>query len=85
KRSLPTTYYSQQSGLGIAVDFLRHNKINTSQHLRIGAIGLGTGTIAALGHKGDYIRFYEIDPDIEKVANEYFYYLRDSAAKIEID
>ncbi|MCS5712724.1 fused MFS/spermidine synthase [Candidatus Berkiella aquae] len=85
KRSLPTTYYSQKSGLGVAIDFLRYNIINTSQHLRIGAIGLGTGTIAALGHKGDFIRFYEIDPDIEKVANEYFYYLRDSAAKIEID
>lgn len=84
KRMIPTTYYNQKSGLGATIDFLRYNNINTAKHLHIGAIGLGAGTIAALAHKGDSIRFYEIDPDIEIVAKDYFFYLRDSVATIDI-
>jgi spermidine synthase len=54
--------------------------------LRVGAIGLGVGTIAAYGLHGDYIRFYEINPAVTKIADEsgYFTYLRDSRARIEI-
>jgi hypothetical protein len=55
--------------------------------VRIGVIGLGTGTIAAWGLTGDYIRFYELNPTIIKLAtdpNGYFTYLRDSSAKVDI-
>ncbi len=83
-RSSATTYYSQKSGIGIAIEYLRQQKINTPMHLHIGAIGLGTGTIAALAHNGDTIRFYELDPDIVKATNQYFSFLSDSPAKIEI-
>lgn len=83
-RGNATTYYSQKSGVGVAIDFLRQRNINSSDHLKIGAIGLGTGTIAALAHKGDSLRFYELDPDIEKAAKEYFYFLSDSPATIEV-
>ena len=30
--------------------------------MRVGVIGLGTGTLAAYGRPGDYYRFYEINP-----------------------
>lgn len=82
-RTSATTYYSQKSGIGIAIEYLRQQKINTPMHLRIGAIGLGTGTIAALAHKGDTIRFYELDPDIVTAAKQYFSFLSDSPGKIE--
>ncbi len=55
--------------------------------LRVGAIGLGVGTIAAYGLSGDYFRFYEINPAVTKIAagqNGYFSYLRDSRAQIDI-
>ncbi len=41
-RSQPTTYYSKTSGVAIAIDH-----ISQRRKVRIGAIGLGTGTLAA--------------------------------------
>ncbi len=48
--------------------------------LRIGVVGLGAGTVAALGQEGDEIRFYDINPDVIRIAKEYFYFLDDSEA-----
>ncbi|MGH9733105.1 MAG: spermidine synthase [Candidatus Acidiferrales bacterium] len=52
--------------------------------LHVGAIGLGIGTIATYGRAGDSYTFYEINPLVEKVAEQQFTFLRDSPAKIEI-
>jgi spermidine synthase len=53
--------------------------------LRVGAIGLGVGTIAAYGLPRDYIRFYEINPAVIEIASgRYFTYLRDSGARIDV-
>jgi spermidine synthase len=55
--------------------------------IRIGAIGLGIGTVVAYGKSGDYIRFYEINPAVTKIAtdpNGFFTYLRDTPAKVDI-
>jgi hypothetical protein len=35
----------------------------------IGLVGLGTGTLAAYGQAGDYLRFYEINPDVLRLAS----------------
>jgi spermidine synthase len=48
---------------------------------------LGAGTIAAYGRPGDYIRYYEINPDVINTATDpkgYFTFLGDSRAKVEI-
>jgi hypothetical protein len=74
----PTTYYGPDSGVGIA---LRHF---SGAPQRVGVIGLGVGTIAAYGHAGDYFRFYEINPSVESIARNYFTYLRDTPAKVDI-
>lgn len=87
KRLKPTTYFSYQSGIGLAIRFKREHKLEQRtiyKGLRMGVIGLGTGTIAALGGMGDFIRFYEIDPDIEKMATTYFSYLQHSPAVTEV-
>ena len=52
--------------------------------MRVGVIGLGTGTLAAYGREGDVFRFYEINPEVVRFAREQFTYLADSGAKIEI-
>ena len=75
---LPTTYYAPDSGVGVA---LLHC---CPDDKRVGAIGLGTGTIAAYGKKLDYFRFYEINPQVVTIARTYFTYLRDSPAKIDV-
>ncbi|MFT5287266.1 MAG: spermidine synthase [Planctomycetota bacterium] len=51
---------------------------------RVGAIGLGTGTVAAYGMPGDVYRFYEIDPEVVKIANDNFTFLANSKAEIEL-
>jgi len=52
--------------------------------MRVGIIGLGTGTLAIYGKQGDSYRFYEINDLVVKVAQTDFTFLRDSGAKVEI-
>jgi spermidine synthase len=47
-------------------------------------IGLGTGTLASYGQEGDYIRFYEINPEVIRLSDKYFTYRKDSPARIEV-
>jgi hypothetical protein len=89
KRYQPTTYYGPDSGIGLVM--LNHPRRLArdprDRSLRVGAIGLGVGTIAAYGLSSDYLRFYEINPAVTKVAsgeNGYFTYLRDSRARIDV-
>ena len=88
KRYKPTTYYGPESAIGLLM--LNHPRRlardSRDRSLRVGAIGLGVGTIAAYGLPGDYLRFYEINPAVTEIAEEsgYFTYLRDSRARIEI-
>ena len=77
-----TTYYKAKSGIGRIL--LLKEKLNPDAPRKVGIIGLGTGTIAAYGNKGDTFRFYDINPQVITIANRDFTYLRDSAAKIEI-
>lgn len=78
-RGMPTTYYAKDSGAGIALRFCCGDRPR-----RIGVIGLGAGTLAAYGRRGDLFRFYDINPQVEKIARTDFTYLADSAAEIQI-
>jgi hypothetical protein len=85
----PTTYYAEDSGIGIAMRNCCLGRTNstssTSNHGRkIGVVGLGAGTIAAYGQPGDQIRFYEINPAVAPIAHNLFTYIRDSAAQVTI-
>ena len=53
-------------------------------NLRIGAVGLGAGVVAAYGKGGDYIRFYEINPDIIRLSDAHFTYRKDTLAETEV-
>jgi hypothetical protein len=78
-RRTPTTYYVPESGVGLA---LLHLAVNGP--LRVATVGLGTGTIAAYGQEGDYYCFYEINPEVEQIAREYFTYVSDCPARVEV-
>ena len=40
--------------------------------------------MAVFGRPGDRIRFYEINPQVATIASDYFTYLKDSPAKVDI-
>src|SRR5271156_1245857 len=75
----PLTYYAPNSGLGFAMRLCCG-----AGPKRVGVIGLGTGTVAAYGNAGDVIRFYEINPPVERLARHWFTFLHDSEAKIDV-
>jgi hypothetical protein len=79
KRRLPSTYYTGTSGVGRT---MKHFPRQTNR--RIGLVGLGTGTLAVWGKAGDYLRIYEIDESVERIARRRFSFLRDSEAQIEV-
>jgi len=78
-RTTPTSYYAHDSGVGLALDLCCKGRSR-----RVGVIGLGAGTLAAYGRKGDVFRFYDINPLVERIAHNLFTYLRESKAAIEI-
>ena len=52
--------------------------------LAVALIGLGAGTLAAYGARGDFFKFYEINPEVIRAAAEYFHFLGDSAAATQV-
>ncbi len=79
RRDLPTTYYGPNTGVGIAI-----REKQRLGAIRVGVIGLGTGTIAAYGRPNDYYRFYEINPLILRLARTEFYFLPDCKARVDV-
>ena len=77
-RDRPISYYGPHSGVAMALNALPEGP------RKIAVIGLGTGTMAAWGRSGDLIRFYEINPLVQTIANTWFTFLPDSKAKIEV-
>ena len=76
-RHMLTTYYTETSGIGAAI----HSK--EDHPVKVGVIGLGTGTIAAYGRSGDVYKFYDIDANVIHIARSEFTFLGDSGARIE--
>jgi hypothetical protein len=78
-RRLATGYYSARSGAGLALQSFPRQR-----NLRIGMVGMGVGTLATFAQAGDHIRIYEINPEVRRLAQTYFTFLRDSPAQIEV-
>jgi hypothetical protein len=83
-RRNPTTYYAQDSGIGLALRFCCRDAAGSPRPRRLGVVGLGAGTLAAFGQPGDILRFYEINPAVPPIAQNLFSYLRESGAQISI-
>jgi hypothetical protein len=75
---LATTYYPASSGIGMAINNM------PAGPRRIGLVGLGTGTLAVYGRKDDYLKIYEINPAVEKLATTYFTHIKQTPAKVEL-
>lgn len=79
KEDTPTTYYGRTSGSGLA---MRLHNADKARH--IGVVGMGIGTLAAYGKPGDTMRFYEINPEVIRIAQEQFSFLDAAQAKCEL-
>jgi SAM-dependent methyltransferase len=79
RRNLPTTYYGPGTGVSLAI-----REKGKDRAIRVGVIGLGTGTLASYGREGDYFRFYEINPLVLQLARTEFTFLNDCKAKVEV-
>ncbi len=71
-RYRPTGYYSETSGVGKGFAYLRALK---PEGLRVAVAGLGAGALAARCQPEDSFTFFEIDPQIVSLAQEYFSFL----------
>ena len=74
-RYVTTSEYGARSGIGRAMSALQ-----ARGPIRAGVIGLGAGVLSNYGRKGDYFRFYEINPLVERVARTLFTFYPHSPA-----
>ena len=61
------SYYAPRSGVGLA---LANAGELYGARARIGIVGLGAGTVACYARPGQDWRFYEIDPEVERIARD---------------
>ncbi len=81
-RREPTTYFGRHTGVGQALESL-----NDRPAARVGVVGMGVGTVSCYAKAGDTFRFYEINPDVVRIAGKHFTYLADAekrGARIEV-
>jgi hypothetical protein len=76
-RQTPVSYFYLGGGIADV-----YQTTNTPR--RIAVLGLGAGTVAAYAKKADRITYYEIDPDNEKIARQWFTYLDDCKVKVHV-
>lgn len=81
-RREPTSYFGPLGG-GLA--FSSNPRYAAGKPVRVAVVGLGIGTLAMYGREGDVFRFYEICPEVMKLAEEGpFDYMRTCKAKREM-
>lgn len=77
-KGIPSTYYSEYSGVGALMQSLPQRQEGSRAPVKLGVIGLGSGSLAVHTEPGDEIVFYEINPSVYDLAQNYFTYLSDS-------
>ena len=81
-RGKPTSYYHPTGPAGRVFSAFE----GTDRFNRIAVIGLGAGSLAAYAPGGGEITFYELDPEVARIAGDerFFSYLRDSRAHVDV-
>jgi hypothetical protein len=79
-RAEPTSYYGRLSGVGRAIQYCY--TATPERGIRVGAIGLGTGTLAAYARANDTFVFYEINPQVPPLTEQWFTFLSDARKRV---
>ena len=64
----PLAFYHEDSPISEAIDAAREARGGGA--IRVGVVGLGTGSIACLAETMDTVEFYEIDPTVAAIARD---------------
>jgi hypothetical protein len=64
-REEPMLYFTRHAG-GLSIT--QHPLYGTTNCMRVAVAGMGIGTLAAYGRDGDTYRFYEVNPQVARVA-----------------
>lgn len=85
KLDWPTAYYGPGTGIDTAINRYpaRTDAATDNDALRVGVVGLGVGTLLAWGRPGDVYRYYEINPDVFRIADDYFSFTSRTKAAYE--
>lgn len=67
RERMATAYYAPLSGVGLAMTHIRAR--------RVAVVGLGAGTLACYAKPGQSWTFYEIDPKVQRIAQDRFTFL----------
>jgi hypothetical protein len=78
---IPNTYYLPGCGVGLAAEQYPRA---SGEAMKVAVIGLGTGTMLTHGKAGDFYRFYDIDPKVLDISDQYFTYRRKAPATKEV-
>jgi hypothetical protein len=80
----PTTYYAFDGAIGDAIAKVRIARGGTLKH--VAAIGLGTGSLACHITPGEAWTYYEIDPDVVRIARDprYFRFISECAPGLPV-
>ncbi|HEV3006009.1 MAG TPA: fused MFS/spermidine synthase, partial [Pirellulales bacterium] len=78
----PLIYYHRLGPIGQAFAALD----DRLKGCKLAMVGLGVGSLAAYGQSGQQLTFFEIDPDVERIARDerYFTFLRDCPAEVRV-
>lgn len=76
-----TLYYRTDSGVGLAWGWCHRQQ---DRPLRVGLIGLGTGSLSLYASVKDHLTYYEISPAVIEIAKENFHYLAAHVGTTEI-
>jgi hypothetical protein len=81
RRREPLTYYHPSGPVGEIL-----TRLATRPALRVGAVGLGAGSLAGFVQPGQAWTYFEIDPVVVRLARDerYFTYLRDAPAPVRV-
>jgi spermidine synthase len=79
KRRLPTTYYGEGTAPALVVA-----RLQSRPAVRIGVVGMGVGTLATYARPSDTVRFYEINPQVDLIAREFFTFLSDCRGHCDV-
>ncbi|MEE2788060.1 MAG: fused MFS/spermidine synthase [Myxococcota bacterium] len=74
-RRRPTTYFAPDSGIGQVL-------MGRASPRRIAVLGLGVGTLAAYARARDEFVFFELNPQVIQVAQQFFSYLSDARGMV---
>ncbi|MEO1544219.1 MAG: fused MFS/spermidine synthase [Pseudomonadota bacterium] len=78
----PIAYYHPKAPMALGFDIAREALKSSDDKLRVGIIGLGTGSLTCYVQPGESMTLYEIDPVVDKIARDpaHFSYMSRCAA-----